>query len=457
MAGLKRLFVPVAVTAALVGMSVPASADPAPRPVEGPVAAEAWGPLVPVPIPPRRVSVRAAAISDLGHIAVAYYVVPRSGDPSNLPGYVLVRSPRGVWSAPHRLNPLHTVLSSVDLGFDGHGGLTAFWSSMTEVESGDPDAPPPVSTYAVATKPAHRRWSTPVRAGPAQRDGNAQDVVLSVAPSGKAVIGWRQFLPPLNEFQFTVRVRRSAGGAWGPARTLSAVSNRSVSGDVAINDHGTAIAAWQASRPWPAATGSVQRSMLTRSGAWTAPVTIGTNADNYSVRVAATPAGFTAITWVRPHNGTPQTVVDLRPTAGSWSRDVVRGGHYGLAVGAHRTVVLVGGARVKWRTNRSDWSTTWLTSRRGSVWALAPAVDSTGRIFVPWNQERDSTPQYDKALMSTHLMDWTTTGLWDWAPNTHFAAAPVSWNGRAVAIRRTVSSNDPGITTAVQTRVLRAG
>jgi hypothetical protein len=109
MAGLKRLFVPVAVTAALLGMSVPAGADPVPGPVEGSLAGEDWGPLVPVPILPRRISVRATAISDLGHIAVAYYVVPRSGNPSNLPGYVLVRSPRGLWSAPHRLNPRDTV------------------------------------------------------------------------------------------------------------------------------------------------------------------------------------------------------------------------------------------------------------------------------------------------------------------------------------------------------------
>jgi hypothetical protein len=38
-----------------------------------------------------------------------------------------------------------------------------------------------------------------------------RDVVLSVVTSGKAVIGWRQYLEPLGEFQFTVRVRCFAG------------------------------------------------------------------------------------------------------------------------------------------------------------------------------------------------------------------------------------------------------
>jgi hypothetical protein len=56
--------------------------------------------------------------------------------------------------------------------------------------------------------------------------------------------------------------------------------------------------------------------------------------------------------------------------------------------------------------------------------------------------------------MSTHVRVWRTTELWH---SGYFAAAAASWNGRAVAIRRTDASNDPGITTAVQMRVLRPG
>jgi hypothetical protein len=294
-------------------------------------------------------------------------------------------------------------------------------------------------------------------------DHRPQDVVLSVAPSGKAVVGWRQYSEPLGEFQFTVRVRTSASASWGAARTLSAVSNRTVIGDAAIDDHGTAIAAWTASRPWPADTASVQRSTLTRSGTWTAPVTIGLDADNgTTVEVASTPAGFTAITWLR-HNQRPRTVVELRTPRGIWSRDVIKGGHDRLAVGPHGTVVMVknaelrsggiGARAVTWRTNRSDWSTTRFAPRRSNAWAFALAVDSTRRISVPWTQWREGIPQYEKALMSTHLRAWTTTELWDWAPNTNFTAAAASWNGRAVAIRTV--TNLRAITTAVQMRVLR--
>lgn len=382
--------------------------------------------------------------------------------PNDYPGNIIIRSPRGVWSAPHRLNPPRTVLTSVELGFDGRGNLTAFWSSMTNTECcGAPGAPPPESTYTVATRPVRSRWTSHVRVGPVQLDDFAQDVVLAVAPSGKAVIGWRQYQEPLHEFQFTVRVRRSADGPWGRARPVSAVSNRTVTGDVAINDHGTAIAAWTAARPWPASTGSVQRSARTRSGVWTAPVTMGRNADRFAtVEVESTPAGFTAITWARL-KPRPRTVVDVRTARGIWSREVIRG-RGRLAVGPHGTVAMVkntaltsgglGARAVTWRTNRSDWSTTRLAPIGSNASVVTLAVDSTGRILAPWTQWRDGIPGYERALISTYGDGWATTELWDWTRNSRFAAAAASWNGRAVAIRTV--TNRRAITPMVQMRVL---
>jgi hypothetical protein len=463
MRGFKTLLVPVAMTVALLGTSVPTGADAIPRPVESAVDGERWGPLVTVPIPQRRVYIQATAISDLGHIAVAYAAVPGNFDPRSHPGYVIVRSPRGVWTAPHPLNPRLSVLTSVELGFDARGNLTAFWSSMTNTECcGEPGAPPPASTYTVGTKPVHRRWTRHVRVGPVQLDDFEQDVVLSVSPSGRAVIGWRQYQESLDEFQFTVRVRKSADGPWGSARPLSAVSNRKVTGDVAIDDHGTAIAAWTAARPWPADTASVQRSTLTRSGVWTAPVTIGRNAyQGEGVEVASTPAGFTAITWVRL-KPTRRTVVDRRTAGAIWSRDIV-GVRDRLAVGPNGTIVMVkntelasggtGARAVTWRTNRADWTTTRLAPRRSNASVLTLAVDSTGRILVPWTQWREGIPRYAKGFVSTHADAWATTELWDWTRNTQFATAATSWNGRAVAIR--IVDNLRGRTIAVQMRVLR--
>jgi hypothetical protein len=460
---LNRLLVPVVAFAALVSLGVPVDAAPAGRPFDGTASAGSWGPFVPVPIPTRRASIAATAISDRGHIAVAYRV--SDGD-----DFVIVRSPRGVWRAPHRLNPRLTGVNDVELAFDAEGTLTAFWSYVLLSEP----MPPRAIRYAVASKPAHRRWTGHVRVGPVQHDGDEVGgrVVLSVAPSGKAVIGWRQYVTPLDEFQFTVRVRRSADAAWGPPRPISAVSNRLVVGDVAIDDHGTATAAWTAcalSSATPRCV--VQRSRLTRAGTWTTPVTIARNAEDSlrpghgfrPVEVASTPAGFTAITWIRRHNERWQTVVNLRTVRGVWSRNVVPGLHDvggdTLAVGPNGTVVMVRntipegggiaplGVRITWRTNRSNWTTTTLAPTRKVAWALAPAVDSTGRIFVPWSEFRGRYSGQNKGLITTHLNGWRTTELWNWRPTTDFAAAAVSWNGRAVAIRETA--------TAVQMRVLR--
>jgi hypothetical protein len=130
-----------------------------------------------------------------------------------------------------------------------------------------------------------------------------------------------------------------------------------------------------------------------------------------------------------------------------------------LAVGPNRTVVIVpthgaSGIRVKWRTGGSGWSTTWV-SRAINSCAFASAVDSSGRILVMWSRWREGIPQYGNGFMSTHRSGWTTTELWDWARNTNLAAAAVSWNGRAVAIRTTI--NLQGRTTAVQMRVLQPG
>jgi hypothetical protein len=46
------------------------------------------------------------------------------------------------------------------------------------------------------------------------------------------------------------------------------------------------------------------------------------------------------------------------------------------------------GLRVTSRTNRFAWSTTTFAPRRSPTVAVATAVDSTGRIFVPWTEFR---------------------------------------------------------------------
>jgi hypothetical protein len=444
MRGLKRVLAPVVVAAAFVGLGLPAGAEPVSGPSEGGVAVDGWSRPLRVPIPKGRIVVATTAISNRGHIAVAYLDFSVEGE---VPGYVIVRSPRGVWGAPHRLNPPRTDILGADVAFDRAGNLTAF-SAFAVGPEGCCDEPR-TARLEVATKPAGRAWSAPLRTGKVA-DHRIVQLGLSVAPSGKAAISWwqtpRSDRDPEVKARLTVRVRTAADAPWGRARVLSSPvprANRAVYDDVAVNDDGSGMAVWTVCplERDDRFTCTMRRSTLRTSGRWTPPVRIARNGLVGSGEMESTPAGFIAITWV---NARMRTVVDLRTPGGIWSRHIVPGAHFGLAVGPQGRVVLVQsifnessgrphGLRVTWRSNRSDWTTTTLASGRAVVFPLAPAIDRAGRIFVPWRQLRDGRPS-ERGLMSTFSSAWDTTTLWDWGRNPELAAADVSRNGRAVAI-----------------------
>jgi hypothetical protein len=462
MANVKRLLILAMVTAALVGMSVPAGADRAARPVEGAVAVEGWGPVLSVPMPRRRaIQVLATAISDRGQIAVAYR--DYTGVASGVPGFVIVRGRGGGWSAPHRLNSRGTHIESIEVAFDAGGNLTAAWSFV--MPHGECCGEPMTAWFDVASKPAGHRWSAHQRVGRTDDDGHVWDSVLSVAPSGKAVFFWwraRELESLRFNVRFMVRVRSAADALWGPARALSrAISinegNRSVDGDVAINNDGTGMAAWTVNaveRPsGQQLPGPIRRSALGRSGAWTAPIRIGTNLSVGGLELASEPNGFTAIKWLRrDRNGATRTVV--AQTAGrAWLRSVVGGAHGDLAVGRDGTVAMVKLPEFQrllltWHSSRSRWRTDTLTRSNAFVVPGGLTVDTAGRIVVLWSQPRND-------YMARHLGTWDTTAVWDRARHDNLAAAAVSPNGRVVAIA-TVTNTEQTRTTATM-RVFRPG
>jgi hypothetical protein len=198
-------------------------------------------------------------------------------------------------------------------------------------------------------------------------------------------------------------------------------------------------------------------------------VTLTNHAARYPwIEVASTPTGFTAITWIRYHNGRWQTVVTLRTAAGRWSREVVRGAHTDLAVGPRGTVAmaklrLVGdGAvslmslRITWRNNHTEWTTDRFAPRQSVVEPVEVAVDESGWIFVTWSQRpvAGSDPDQVRGFNTIHRRVWRTTMLWGSAPQAYLRRSAVSSNGRAVAIWAV--SNESGTrTTAVLMRVLR--
>jgi hypothetical protein len=352
----------------------------------------------------------------------------------------------------------------IQLAFDAHGNLTAAWSW---VDAGECCGAPERTRFTVATKPAGRAWGEHVRVG--RNYSYVGQFKLSVAPSGRAVVFWWQSREPEPyqfQYRFAVRVRTAAGARWGPVDTPSrftASRNPDVDGDVVINNGGTGMAAWMVCRDVPHGQYRcvVRRSRPMRWGRWSNPRTMADDRlSGDTLELASTPAGFTVITWARPDQSTgSETVVALRTTSGIWSREVVAGLHGFLAVGLHGKVVMVKdisyptshpGLQITWRSNRFGWRTDTLAPPRMTVEPLVPAVDATGQIYVPWFNVRRT-----QSVMSTHLGTWRSIGLWTRLRYTHLAAAAVSRNGRAVAIR--TLTNAQSTRTAVAMRVFSPG
>jgi hypothetical protein len=292
--------------------------------------------------------------------------------------------------------------------------------------------------------------------------------VLSVAPSGKAAFFWwraRELEPLRFGVRFMVRVRPAADEPWGPAQALSPAidsRNRYLDGDVAMNNDGTGMAAWSVNAVTSQfLPGAVRRSALTRSGVWTAPTTMTTSSVG-GLELESAPNGFTAIKWLRRgENDTSRTVV-ANSTGSGWVRGIVGGVHDSLAVGQGGTVVMVKvlpprqGLQLTWHSSRSEWSTHTLAPTNTAALARELAVDGAGRIVALWSQGRGNYPRNgERAFMSSHLIGWSTAGVWDWTRHAFLAAADVSPNGRAVAIRTV--TNTQQTRTAVAMRVFRPG
>ena len=150
-------------------------------------------------------------------------------------------------------------------------------------------------------------------------------------------------------------------------------------------------------------------------------------------------------------------------TGSGWVRDIVGGVHDSVAVGQDGTVVMVKvlpprqGLQLTWHSSRSEWSTHTLAPNNTAALARELAVDGAGRIVALWSQGRGNYPRNgERAFMSSHLNGWSTAGVWDWTRHADLAAADVSPNGRAVAIR-TVTNAPQETRTAVAMRVFRPG
>jgi hypothetical protein len=114
------------------------------------------------------------------------------------------------------------------VAFDAAGGATVACASAH-----------PDDRLLVRTADAGGAW------GPVQqiRAPRAFRPALAVAPGGGAVLAWREDGPRRDSTR-VVAALRPADGTFGPRQTLAGIRRNADEPAVAINDHGTAVAAW---------------------------------------------------------------------------------------------------------------------------------------------------------------------------------------------------------------------
>ena len=186
-----------------------------------------------------------------------------------------------------------------------------------------------------------------------------------------------------------------------------------------------------------------------------------------TLELESTPAGFTVIKWVRPdQNGGSETVVALRTRQwdlvtrsrrrAPWFSRRRAGRESGHGQGHQLSDLAPGSSghvavepfRVAHRhvgPAADDRRAARARHRRDG--ADLRAVVPTARCYP---RTRATSIHVDA------LTTWRTTGLWGWTRHADFAAAAVSRNGRAVAIR-TVTNSPQETRTAVAMRVFRPG
>jgi hypothetical protein len=158
----------------------------------------------------------------------AALVLWTTGGPDPLLMYAY-RPAGGAFGAPGELDDEYPLGEQAPVvAFDAAGDATVVWASAH-----------PDDRLLVRTLSAAGTW------GPVQeiRAPRAFRPSLAVAPSGGAVLAWSEDGPRRNSTR-VVAALRPAGGTFGAPQTLAGIQRNPGEPVVAINDHGTAVAAW---------------------------------------------------------------------------------------------------------------------------------------------------------------------------------------------------------------------
>jgi hypothetical protein len=229
---------------------------------------------------------------------------------------VATRSRSAGWSAPVTLGGPSFFSPTPQVAVNARGEAVVVWDQWSGPTSAE---------HAVYAASRERRgaWSDPARLS---ADAGAGSVFpqVAIADRGEAVAVWARSNGSSHVVQAATRSR---GGGWTEPADLTPADANAVVPHVAIRANGDAVAVWHRST----AGGSVvQVATRPAGGAWSQPIDLsGRDAFNERPQVALNDRGDAVVAWERHSPSAPDAIqARIRPARGPWSpiADVSRAG-----------------------------------------------------------------------------------------------------------------------------------
>jgi hypothetical protein len=303
------------------------------------------------------------------------------------------RPAAGAWSTPDALSPNNGFAMQSDVAVDDKGDAIAVWARYGGSQA-----------VEAASRPAGGPWSTPTVLS---ASGGSPHV--AVGDTGDAVAVWTR---GTDSGVVVEAASRPPRGSWSTPTALSARNTYSFNPQVALSDHGEAIAAWNRfSGGPPYDTGTVvETASRPAGGPWSPPATLG-DTNGWSLQVTVDHKGEAIAVWTRYTGSTPDisgTLVEAasRPARGTWSTPTLLSHTNGWSSSPNVAVSDKGHAVVVWQRPTGSGVVVEATSRlAGAAWStpttltdagFSPkvAVGNKGKAVIVWARYSASWP-YD--------------------------------------------------------------
>jgi hypothetical protein len=307
------------------------------------------------------------------------------------------RPPRGSWSTPTALSASDTYSSNPQVAVGKTGDAVAVWTRGTDSRV----------VVEAASRPPRGSWSTPTALSAS--DTYSSNPQVAVGKTGDAVAVWTRGTDSRVVVEAASRPPR---GSWSTPTALSARNTYSFNPQVALSDHGEAIAAWNRfSGGPPYDTGTVvETASRPAGGPWSPPATLG-DTNGWSLQVTVDHKGEAIAVWTRYTGSTPDisgTLVEAasRPARGTWSTPTQLSHTNGWSSSPNVAVSDKGHAVVVWQRPTGSGVVVEATSRlAGAAWStpttltdagFSPkvAVGNKGKAVIVWARYSASWP-YD--------------------------------------------------------------